>query len=132
MARVLVVEDDHAIREVLMLVLDAEGYDVLSATNGLQALGEVRHSRPDLILLDLMMPVMDGETFLAACRICPDCREAPIIVMSAARNLAQRAPALRSQGVRAYLAKPFDLDVLIALVESYAPLARRSEPPPLG
>ena len=67
MPQILVVEDDDAIRELVSDVLRDDGYDVREATNGVEALGRIREERPDLIVLDLMMPVMDGWTFVEEC-----------------------------------------------------------------
>ena len=67
------------------------------------------------------MPVMDGWAFVEACRRKPGCSEVPIVVTSASHDLPKTAEKLRSLGVRTCLAKPFDVDGLLALVERYAP-----------
>jgi GAF domain-containing protein/CheY-like chemotaxis protein len=82
-ARVLVVEDDHAIRAILRDMLEREGCTVDVAENGLIALERVAKAKPDIILLDLMMPKMDGFEFLAALRAIPDSGEVPIVVLTA-------------------------------------------------
>jgi two-component system chemotaxis response regulator CheY len=110
---VLVVDDDDAIREMIGEVLQTVGYRVETAANGLQALAKVGTTRPDAILLDLMMPVMDGWTFLQECRANPLCGGRPVAVMSAHRD-AQNASAL---GVNSILSKPFDVDVLLDTVK---------------
>jgi two-component system chemotaxis response regulator CheY len=121
MAEILVVEDDEAIRGLVSEVLRDDGYDVGEAANGLEALQYVDNHRPDLIVLDLMMPVMDGWTFVERCRQHPCCSDVPIVVTSASHDLPKTAERLRSFGVRTCLAKPFDVDGLLALVERYAP-----------
>ncbi len=121
MPQILIVEDDEAIRGLVSEVLRDDGYDVHEATNGVEALAFVGGHRPDLIVLDLMMPVMDGWTFVEECRRTQSCDEVPIVVTSASHNLPQTAERLRSYGVRTCLAKPFDVDGLLALVELYAP-----------
>jgi CheY-like chemotaxis protein len=121
MPRILVVEDDEAIRELVSDVLRDDGYEVREATNGLEALGRVRDERPDLIVLDLMMPVMDGWAFVEECREHAYCDDVPIIVTSASHDLPRTAERLRSFGVRTCLAKPFDVDGLLALIERYVP-----------
>lgn len=112
--RVLVVDDDDGIRAAVAEVLDFEGYDVVTARNGAEALEQIRTARPDAVVLDLMMPVMDGWTFMEVCRKEELCDGTPVLVMSAYRNLAETAPNL---GANACIAKPFDLDVLIGAVE---------------
>ncbi len=111
-AKVLVIEDDAPIREVLVELLEAEGYSVSSAENGLVGLARAREDQPDLILLDLMMPVMDGWTFLAA--QIEDARIAhiPVVILSAAKNLNE---------VRAAqcLSKPCKISELLTTVERY-------------
>lgn len=121
MPQILVVEDDAAIRALVSEVLRDDGYDVSEASNGAEALEYVGGHRPDLIVLDLMMPVMDGWSFVEECRRSARCREVPIVVTSASHDLSRTADRLRSYGVRTCLAKPFDLDGLLALVECYAP-----------
>jgi CheY-like chemotaxis protein len=110
---VLVVDDEAPIRELIADALAFEGYDAVTATHGADALVKLAARRPDAIVLDLMMPVMDGRSFLTACRSDPRCADIPILVVSASHDLTATAPEL---GVRACLAKPFDLDVLLAVV----------------
>jgi CheY-like chemotaxis protein len=112
--RVLVVDDEDAIRLTVADALDMEGYDVITATNGAEALAQVRTARPDAIVLDLMMPVMNGWEFLEACRREELCAGTPVLVMSAYRYLVKTAPELRAN---ACIAKPFDLDVLLGAIE---------------
>jgi CheY-like chemotaxis protein len=123
MPEILVVEDDEAIRGLVSEVLRDDGYDVSEAANGVEALAYVGGHRPDLIVLDLMMPVMDGWAFVEACRRNQSCRQVPIVVTSASHDLPRTAERLRAYGVRTCLAKPFDVDGLLALVELYAPSA---------
>ena len=111
---VLVVDDDTAIRTLLADALDGEGYEVVTAINGADALVKLAALQPDAIVLDLMMPVMDGRAFLAARRQDPRLAAIPVLVLSAAHNLGAVAPEL---GARACMAKPFDLDVLLAVIE---------------
>lgn len=123
MTQILVVEDDESIRLLVSEVLRDDGYQVREASNGLEALKQVSSKRPDLIVLDLMMPVMDGWQFVEACRHEPGCNDVPIVVTSASHDLPRTADRLRALGVRTCLAKPFDIDGLLALVERYAPSA---------
>ena len=112
--RILVVDDDRAIRTLLSDALDLEGYTVITATNGAEALAKMDGAMPDAIVLDLMMPVMDGRTFLQHCHADPRYAGMPVLVLSASHNLTELAPEL---GARACMAKPFDVDVLLAVVD---------------
>jgi two-component system, chemotaxis family, chemotaxis protein CheY len=116
---VLVVDDDRDILEAVCDILSAEGYRVASARHGAEALERVLEELPALILLDLMMPVMDGVAFAAALRQYPLPRRVPIVVISADVN-PQKATSI---GAEAYLAKPFDIDTLLAFV---ADMTRRA------
>lgn len=112
--RVLVVDDEDMIRDFVAEALSDEGYDVEVARNGQEALEKARQRPPHAIVLDLMMPIMDGWTFVDRSRREPWSSNVPIVVMSAATGLAATA---RDLGVRACLAKPFDLDALIGAVD---------------
>jgi CheY-like chemotaxis protein len=109
---VLVVDDDPDILDAICDILDAEGYRVSRARHGQEALEQVEQELPDVILLDLMMPVMDGVAFSQALRKRPLGSDVPIVVISADGN-PQRATAVGAVG---YLAKPFDIDALLAQV----------------
>jgi two-component system, chemotaxis family, chemotaxis protein CheY len=121
MPNILVVEDDDAIRGLVTELLRDDGYYVQEATNGAEALDQVEAGRPDLIVLDLMMPIMDGWAFVQECRQREWCGEVPIVVTSASHDLPRTADQLRAFGVRTCLAKPFDVEGLLALVERYVP-----------
>lgn len=113
--RVLVVEDEESIREVIAMLLSDEGYEALVAPNGVVALDLVRQTPPRLILLDLMMPVMDGRAFLQACRAETLCQDVPVVVMSAAYN----TPTIQELRAEAFLAKPFDLGDVLSVVKRF-------------
>lgn len=115
MQRILVVDDEAPIRSVIAEALSDEGYEVAEATNGLDALEKVGQFHPNAIVLDLMMPIMDGWTFVE--RLRADGRRAEIVVISAANALHDSAERLHARGVRAVLAKPFDLMALLGVVE---------------
>jgi two-component system, OmpR family, response regulator MprA len=117
--RILVVEDDAAIRELIAEILMGEGYVIDQAANGRDALLRVKRARPDAILLDLMMPVMDGQTFVMTCDALDHSSSTiPILVMSASPDLARSAEQLRPYGVRGQLPKPFDVDELLTMVRA--------------
>jgi DNA-binding response OmpR family regulator len=111
--RVLVVDDDALIRDTLATALLDEGYAVRVAADGQAALATLDEWTPDLIVLDLMMPVMDGHAFRAAQRSSSSA-DIPVIVLSAAHNVQARAANL---GASEVFPKPFDLGALLAAVE---------------
>ncbi|WP_242343226.1 response regulator [Anaeromyxobacter terrae] len=109
---VLVVDDDPDILDAICDILEGEGYRVARARHGVEALERVEAEKPAIILLDLMMPVMDGLAFAQALRERPGKAGIPIVVISADGN-PQRAASVGAAG---YLAKPFDIDALLAQV----------------
>ncbi len=113
-ARVLVVDDDELIRDTLATALSDEGYTVRVASDGRAALSTLGEWRPDLIVLDLMMPIMDGQAFRAAQRTARGVEDIPVIVLSAAHNVQARAADLEAAAV---FPKPFDLSALLDAVE---------------
>ena len=117
MAAVLVVEDDPDIREAIAELLGASGYRVVTATNGREALAVLAADPADAIVLDLMMPEMDGRTFLRAKASQPALVGIPVVVTSAER------PAW-IDGVSEFLQKPFDADHLRAAIAATVPRAR--------
>ncbi len=115
----MVVEDERSIRSVITEALIEEGWDVRSASNGREALEVVLAWRPDAILCDLMMPVMDGWAFREALRGLSDgLNDVPLIVLSGTREVRAHAEAL---GVAGALPKPFDLDEVVEAVEQVLP-----------
>lgn len=111
----LVVDDDPDILEALAEILEVEGFEIRRARNGQEALERLGPPSPQLILLDLMMPVMDGWEFAQKLRQRSDARAIPIIVLSADRNVGSKA---REIGAVGHLAKPFELNELLHLVRS--------------
>jgi two-component system, OmpR family, response regulator len=114
---VLVVDDDPAIRGLVGDALRQEGYLVDLAAHGREALEAMRARRPSTVVLDLMMPVMDGFTFMEACHKEQLFENVPIVVLSAAHDALQR---IRDVPIHACIAKPFDLDELIRTVGQFA------------
>lgn len=113
MTRILVVEDDPAFRDVITEVLTGAGFAVLQATDGQAALAIARAEQPSVILMDLMMPKLDG--VVATCLLKSDSRTQwmRIIAMSAGTNLRYFVEQLPADSL---LSKPFDLDTLLAEV----------------
>jgi CheY-like chemotaxis protein len=112
---ILVVDDDLDILDAVCDILLVEGYRVARARHGLEALARMDEERPALVLLDLMMPVMDGLAFARTLRDRPG-REVPIVVISADGNPHRAA----SVGACGFLAKPFDIDTLLKQVADVA------------
>lgn len=110
---VLVIEDDPDMRGLLILILEDRGHHVLSASDGSEGLEVLRHEKPDLILLDMKMPVMDGWEFARRYRsACAN--PSPIVVMTAAEDPRRRAEEVGAAG---WLGKPVDLDRLYDTVD---------------
>lgn len=112
--RVMVVDDDDSLRDVIAEALREDGYSVQAVDNGQSALELVRSWPPDLVILDLMMPYVDGAQFCAAIREMHTMASVPIIVVSAARSAAEVGAKL---GASASLSKPFDLFELTERVD---------------
>ena len=117
--RVLVVDDDAVIRQLICVNLELEGFDVHTAEDGQDALDKVKDIAPDVITLDIMMPRMDGWETAARLRADPETAHIKVVLLSAR---AQESDLRRGRGlgVDEYLTKPFDPDDLIAVVERLA------------
>lgn len=119
---VLVVDDDTSILDTVTAILSGEGYDVVSAASGQEALDAVARKHPLVILLDMRMPLMDGWAVARALR--DQGIEVPIVVMTAAESAKRWADEVGAEG---YLAKPFGLDDLLAAVDRFrAPGGRKN------
>ncbi|MCP2343255.1 response regulator transcription factor [Actinomadura rupiterrae] len=113
--RILVVDDEPAVRESLTSSLEFEGYDVGAAADGLLALDAVERERPDLVVLDVLMPRMDG---LTACRrMRARGATMPVLMLTARDMVGDRVTGLDA-GADDYLVKPFELDELLARVRA--------------
>jgi CheY-like chemotaxis protein len=111
---VLVVDDDTSILDTVTAILSGEGYDVVSAASGQEALDAMSRAQPVVILLDMRMPVMDGWAVARALRT--QGISIPIVVMTAAESAQRWADEVGAAG---YLAKPFGLDDLLDAVERF-------------
>ncbi|MEY3681079.1 MAG: hypothetical protein RL547_1692 [Actinomycetota bacterium] len=110
-AHVLVVDDDRAVRESLVRALDLEGYRVQSASDGAKALDAIKSDQPDVIVLDVMMPAVDG---LTVCRVLrAEKNRVPILMLTARTETSDRVQGLDA-GADDYLPKPFALEELLA------------------
>jgi DNA-binding response OmpR family regulator len=111
--RVLIVEDDQELRELLRTTLEGEGFTAEIATDGAEGLSRLRRGVPDLVLLDLVLPRVNGLEVLMALRSDPAARRVPVIVMTGTQT---QASELRGLGVVALLYKPFATDALLARI----------------
>jgi len=109
---ILIVDDDLQLARLLEVVFAEAGYRTIVAKDGAAAFVELEIAHPDLILVDVFMPVIDGTTFGRIVRANPATRDTPIIVMSGTASLDQVLPI----SIAGFLAKPFDTDVLLRLV----------------
>ena len=116
-ATILVVEDHADLRDMLAVLLESEGYEVRTATNGAEALQRLAETLPALILLDLMMPVMTGDEFRERQLADPRYRDVPVICMTAAHD--GRALAARIHADE-YFQKPLDFEHLLTVVRHRA------------
>lgn len=114
--RVLVVDDDPSIRRLIVASLRRDGYDFLEAPNGRDALDLMRSDHPDVVVLDLMMPVLSGWDVLRERMDDAELRRIPVIIVSANKDPA--VATVVDQGICAFLPKPFDIGALSALVRS--------------
>jgi two-component system, chemotaxis family, chemotaxis protein CheY len=121
MNRVLVVDDESTIREIIAEALQEAGYDVDTAAHGAEALELIHRSPPEAIILDLMMPRLDGIGFVDLMRLNPQFASVPIVLVTAAYGAIQMAERI---GARACITKPFELDELVEAVRRII-----SEPP---
>lgn len=119
---ILIIEDDLDLRELMASLLELDGYHVERAADGSEGLDIAARVLPDVVLLDMRMPVMDGRRFAEAFRQRYG-RKRPIVVVTAAADAGERAKEIQAD---AFVAKPFDVDELIHVVESFAPTHRRN------
>jgi CheY-like chemotaxis protein len=104
MARILIVDDEHWCRVPLAKLLEFEGYETMTASDGLEAIDALAEKEADLVLLDMMMPRMDGIGFLEAIRRDPRYQDLPVILVTAAHDRKKVAAAM-ALGVRDYIFK---------------------------
>ncbi len=114
--RILAVDDDNDIVDIIKIILEDEGYEVLTLTNGRDVFKMISLSRPDLILLDVMLGGIDGRDICRAIKSDKLLSDIPIVMISASHNLHN---ILTEQGSpNDFLAKPFDIDILIKKVNA--------------
>ncbi len=116
---VLVVDDEPQVVWMLQFSLEADGFLTFAARDGRAALDELRDRRPQVVLLDIMMPVMDGWSVLEQIQGMPDHERPRVVVVSARASLRDRAKAAEL-GADAFVAKPFNVDDLLGVLHSLA------------
>jgi two-component system cell cycle response regulator DivK len=118
MARVLYIEDNQANRLLVLRVLTAEGHTVLEAENGLMGLQVAQRERPDLVLVDISMPEMDGYEVTSRLRALSELERVPIVALTANVLRGDRERSLQA-GCDGYIQKPLDVDLLPSQVEAF-------------
>ncbi len=114
--KILIAEDSAVISQLIKFRLEKEGYRVLIAADGEAAMETTKAQKPDVIVLDLMMPKKDGFAFLQEMKALPDLAAIPVIMLSA-RILKEDAEKARSLGAYAYLTKPFVATALLGQIQ---------------
>jgi len=109
--RILIVEDDPDLRRILKLQITGLGYEVRVAVNGAEGFEAIQADTPDCVILDLMMPIMDGFGFLKRTRSLFALRDVPIIILTASEDERNKVKGFQYQA-DAYLSKPYDVDAL--------------------
>ncbi len=119
MSGILIVEDTNEQRDLVAMYLEMNGYHVQVANDGLQGLTQARKERPDLILMDLGMPKMDGYQMIAELRADEALKDIPIVVISAWTAATHRDRA-KAAGADVFITKPFELGHILSTVQKYA------------
>lgn len=124
MSRVLVVDDDDMLRDMIQQTLELEGHEVITACNGLEGVQRAERDSPDVVLMDVGMPVLDGHEATRRIKAGAQTARIPVIALTAAANVQDREQALRA-GADDYEPKPIDFD---RLLQKMATLVARSGP----
>lgn len=117
MTKILVIDDDVAINELIKINLELQGYKVIQAFNGIEGFALAKQETPALIVLDVMMPEVDGFTVAQRIRQCQEIAETPIIMLTALSQLSDKVNGF-NLGVDDYLTKPFEIDELLVRVRA--------------
>lgn len=125
--RILVVDDDPSVRRLLSVQLGLAGHEVHIAEDGAEALTEIGRQKPDLLVLDVMMPLMDGWQLLRALRAKPLYADLPVVLLTA-KSLPEDVERSYELGASVVMQKPYDGDRLLAMIEA-AELATAPEAP---
>jgi two-component system alkaline phosphatase synthesis response regulator PhoP len=117
-AKILIVDDEPDLVETIRFALELEGYNVLVAVNGEEGLNAARQEKPDLILLDLMLPKLDGYKVCRLLKFDERYKSIPILMLTAKTQDKDRMLG-KETGANEYLTKPFDMDELMTKIKSY-------------
>ena len=117
MSKILIVDDDPEIVRLISELLKDEGYDIEAVTQSLRVYDRAKESRPDLILLDIMMPYLDGWDELKLFNLDEELRNIPVITFTADRNAFKGVDNAAQYGVVDHLFKPFELNELLAKIQ---------------
>ncbi len=115
--KIVIADDEPSVAEMLKQALDAEGYETYKATQSLRFYDAVREHHPDLILLDLMMPYLEGDDELTLLNMNPETRGIPVVIVTAKVDARQDLPRYRQMGVADIVIKPFQLDQLLQIIK---------------
>ena len=113
--KILVVDDEVILVDLIKIRLEAKGYAVMTANDGLEGLSKARQGRPDLIILDIGMAQMDGYTMLKEVRKSPKIKDTPVIMLTASGKMRD---LFEVEGISDYIVKPFDTEDFLARVEN--------------
>jgi CheY-like chemotaxis protein len=116
--KVLVIEDSPTTRKIIKRTLQNNGFLIVESDNGLEALGKVTLEKPNLVILDVMLPKLDGYSILYMIRHNNELKNTPVIMLTSKASLTDKVKGKLSSA-NAYLTKPFDSDILIAEVEKH-------------
>jgi DNA-binding response OmpR family regulator len=116
--KILIADDEPSVAELLVQQLSAEGYETYKTTQSLRFYDAVREHHPDLILLDLMMPYLEGDDELRLLNMNPETRGIPVVIVTAKEGARQEIARYREMGVVEIVTKPFQLDHLLRIVKS--------------
>jgi two-component system alkaline phosphatase synthesis response regulator PhoP len=114
--KILVVDDDPSLIKMVDSYLSAHNYTVIIATDGDEGLAKIKSDKPDLIVLDVQMPKMNGYTFVHECKKIPSAANIPIIVLTAKQGMAE---IFKVEGVKEYMTKPFAMEKLLECVKKH-------------
>lgn len=117
MSKILVVEDDRNLSELIKMRLEENGFEVVTAYDGLEAISQVRKHKPDLIVLDLMLPRLDGYQVCTIIKNYEAFSKIPIIILTARSSIEAKEIALKI-GADAFMVKPFDGQKLVATIKN--------------
>jgi len=116
--KILVVEDSSTTRKVISICLGQQGFEIIEAGDGLEALSQINEVKPDLILLDIILPKVDGYKILSIIKENPDFRDIPVVMLTSKDGILNKVKS-KVAGSTAYLTKPFDPKQLLSTVEKY-------------